>query len=134
MTTTTYCTDAQIKQTSVLAYPALTAYSAARVAAGDSAVTDFDALRVEATRVLLIGLRTLGIYSDTEISRGSDLQDVEAALALALLYEAVQQDPSTDMFGKEAVFWRKRYEGLLARCAPIDNVKAQGAQFSWGRG
>ena len=134
--TATWCTDAQMDQRCALARTALSAYSDALVAAGQSAVTDYDLQRVEAKRQILLTLRTRNIL-EGDVTRTGDLQHVELALALALLFEAVQQwteQGQRELYADQARYWRAAYERDLAAAAPVDGVRPTGASFEWGRG
>lgn len=136
--TTTWSTDAQVYDRSPLAASALAAVNATLTAASQSTTT-LDAYRVEAQRQILIALRAKGIYDQTQVSRGTDLQEPEVCLALALLYEAAAQrvNPrggAQDLFAQNAFYWRERYVPALAAAAPISGQRTAGSSFSWGRG
>lgn len=134
--TTTYSTDAQCYQTSTIARAALVAYSDAVVAAGGTSVSTLDVFRVEAQRQILARLRQKGI-DQSGISRSVELQTVEAALTLALLFEAVQQwsrDGTEDVYARNGKYWRERYEQEYTLAAPVDGVRHTGSSFSWDRG
>lgn len=132
----TWSTDADLYDASALAYTALTAYSAARVDQGRSAVTDLETQRTEAQRQIYARLRQRGILP-VEIDRTDDLKAPETYLALALLFEAVMQfspDGTGDVYAQAAARARERYEHEMATAAPTSGVRSPGMSFEWGRG
>lgn len=133
--TTTYSTDAQVNARDTLGYVALSVYSAAAVARGESAITTYDALRVEAKRQILIALRGRGI-TESDITDSEALQTVEEALTLALLFAAVAQwtNDQPDIYALKAAQYRKLYDDEIGTVNPISNVRGSGSSFSWGRG
>ena len=133
--TTTFSTDAQIDATEILARTALSAYSTASVDRGGSAVTDYDALRVEAQRQLYLDLAARGI-SSTSITDTDPLQVVEIALTLANLFEAVGQWNGTtpDIYARKGAWYRERYERAVAVVNPRTYQRPTGGSFEWGRG
>ena len=133
--TTTYCTDAEIDATDTLARTALAAFSQAAVDRGDAAVTDYDALRVEAKRQLLIDLGARGI-TEGMVSDPAQLEVPEGCLVLANLFDAVGQWNGTvpDVYVQKGSRYRQRYEALIARVNPRLEERPVGASFEWGRG
>lgn len=132
----TWSTDSDCYDASALAYTALTAYSAARVDQGRSAVTDLETQRTEAQRQIYARLRQRGILPG-EIDRTADLKAPETYLALALLFEAVMQfspDGTGDVYAQAAARARERYEHEMAVAAPTSGVRSAGMSFELGRG
>lgn len=136
--TTTWSTDPQVYDRSPLAASALAAVNAALTAGGQSTTT-LDAYRVEAQRQILIYLRNRGLNNTALITRTTDLQEPEIALALALLYEAAAQrvnprQGQIDLFAQNALQWRAYYKESVAIAAPTAGIRSPGCSFSWGRG
>jgi hypothetical protein len=142
--TTTFSTDAQIDATETLARTALSAYSTASVdratargegTPSDFAVTNYDALRVEAQRQLYLDLAARGI-SSASITDSDPLQVVEIALTLANLFEAVGQWNGTtpDIYARKGAWYRERYERAVAVVNPRAYQRPTGGSFEWGRG
>lgn len=131
----TYATDAQVDATDTLARTALSAYSVAAVDRGASAVTDYDALRVEAQRQILIDLAARGILQ-AEITDTSMLELVEVSLVLANLFESVGQwnGQTPDVYVMKGQKYRARYEQLVAKVNPRFGQRPMGSSFEWFRG
>lgn len=131
-----WATTATIDLRCTLARTALSALSAAAVARGDAAITDYDDWITDAHAQVVEALRQRGI-EETSVSYTTGVTRAETDLALALMFEAVQQfarDGSGDVYAQQAVFYRASYDREMARAQPIDGVKGSGSTFAWGRG
>ena len=131
-----WATTASINQRSIVASTALAAVSAAAVARGDSAVTDYDGLITTAHAQVVEALAQRDITEES-VTRTTGVARAETDLTLALLFESAQQiarDGSGDQYAQQAAFFRKSYEEEIARVQPVDNVKGSGMGFRWQRG
>lgn len=131
-----WATTASINQRSIVASTALSAVSAAAVARGDSAVTDYDDLITTAHAQVVEALAQRDITEES-VTRTTGVARAETDLTLALLFESAQQiarDGAGDQYAQQAAFFRKSYEEEIARVQPVDNVKGSGMGFRWQRG
>ena len=131
-----WATTATVQARTVLAAPALTAYSAAAVARGDSAVTNYDALITAAHAQVVEILRQRDI-TETMVTSTAGVTRAETDLTLALLFEALLQiarDGAGDQYAQQAKFFRDSFEREMDRAQPIDSVKGTGRGFRWARG
>lgn len=131
-----WATTATVNARSVLASPALTAYSAAAVARGDSAVTNYDSFITAAHAQVVEALRQRDI-TETMVSSTAGVTRAETDLVLALLFESLQQiarDGTGDQYAQQARMFRESFEREMDRAQPIDGVKGTGRGFRWSRG
>lgn len=131
-----WATTATINARCTLAASALTAYSAAAVARGDAAVTDYDDLITDAHAQVVEILRQRDI-TETMVSSTAGVTRAETDLTLALLFESVQQiarDGTGDQYAQQAAFYRESFDREMDRAQPVANVKGTGRGFGWGRG
>jgi hypothetical protein len=136
--TTTYATDAQVYARAPLVGKGLERVNVELVAASQSATT-LDAYRVEAKRQMLEGLLARGI-TEADIGNPTALQDPEACLTAALVFEAaaIRDDAAqgqVDVFAGQAKRWRAAYEKAIASASPVaTDVRPEGSSFTWERG
>lgn len=131
-----WATTAMIDRRSTLARTALAALSAAAVARGDAAIADYDDWIDDAHTQVVEALRQRGI-EEAAVSYATGVARAETDLALALMFEAVQQfarDGTGDVYAQQARFFREGYEREMTRAQPIDGVRGNGSTFGWGRG
>ena len=131
-----WATTASINQRSIVASTALSAVSAAAVARGDSAVTDYDGLITTAHAQVVEALAQRDITEES-VTRTTGVARAETDLTLALLFESAQQiarDGAGDQYAQQAKFFRDSFEREMDRAQPIDNVKGSGMGFRWSRG
>lgn len=131
-----WATTATVNARSVLAASALAAYSAAAVARGESAVTDYDDIITDAHAQVVEILRQRDITEEM-VSSVAGVTRAETDLTLALLFESVQQisrDGTGDQYAQQAKIFRDSFEREMDRAQPIDNVKGTGRGFRWARG
>ena len=131
-----WATTASINQRSIVASTALSAVSAAAVARGDSAVTDYDDLITTAHAQVVEALAQRDITEES-VTRTTGVARAETDLTLALLFEALQQiarDGTGDQYAQQAKIFRDSFEREMDRAQPIDNVKGTGRGFRWSRG
>lgn len=131
-----WATTASINQRSIVASTALSAVSAAAVARGDSAVTDYDDLITTAHAQVVEALAQRDITEES-VTRTTGVARAETDLTLALLFEALQQiarDGTGDQYAQQAKIFRDSFEREMDRAQPIDNVKGVGRGFRWARG
>lgn len=131
-----WATTTTVDARSVAARGALTAFSAAAVARGDAAVTDYDDFITAAHGQVVEVLAQRGI-TEASVSSTAGVTRAETDLALALLFESVQQiarEGTGDQFAQQAAFFRDSFEREIARAQPIDDVRGTGRGFGWGRG
>ncbi len=131
-----WATTATVNARTVQAAPALTAYSAAAVARGDAAVTDYDDLITDAHAQVVEILRQRDITEEM-VTSTAGVTRAETDLTLALLFEALLQiarDGSGDQYAQQASFFRASFEREMDRAQPITDVKGSGRGFRWARG
>jgi hypothetical protein len=131
-----WATTATVDARSVSARGALSAFSAAAVERGGSAVTNYDTFIADAHGQIVEILAQRGI-SETAVSSTAGVTRAETDLVLALLFESVQQiarEGTGDQFAQQAAFFRASFESEIARAQPINNVRGTGYGFGWGRG
>jgi len=131
-----WATDATIDARSIAARGALTAFSAAAVARGDTAVTTFATFITDAHAQVVEALVQRGI-AEGDVSSTAGVTRAETDLALTLLFESVLQltrEGTGDQFAQQAAFFRDSYEREMARAQPIVDVRGKGRGFGWGRG
>ena len=131
-----WATTASINQRSIVASTALSAVSAAAVARGDSAVTDYDGLITTAHAQVVEALAQRDITEES-VTRTTGVARAETDLTLALLFESAQQiarDGTGDQYAQQAKIFRDSFEREMDRAQPIDNVKGTGRGFRWSRG
>lgn len=131
----TWSADTDIDAEDSLARTALSAYSDAAVARGDSAITSYSGLRTIAQTRILSDLSGRDITSDM-VTNTSVMIPVEVECALWKLYDAVAQwtDPTRDVYAQRAAKYEARYRASVSAVNPVLSVRGRGASFSWGRG
>ena len=131
-----WATTASINQRSIVASTALSAVSAAAVARGDSAVTDYDDLITTAHAQVVEALAQRDITEES-VTRTTGVARAETDLTLALLFESVLQiarDGTGDQYAQQARRFRESYESEMSSVQPIEDVKGVGRGFRWARG
>jgi hypothetical protein len=131
----TYSTDDQIDATDTLAREALEAFSAAAVRRSAPPVTDYEDLRTEAKRQILMALAARGI-SEGQITDPAPLELVEVSLTLANLFQSVGQWSGTipDVYVLKSQQYRALYAGQIATVNPRTAQRPTGRSFGWNRG
>lgn len=131
-----WATTTTVNARSVLASPALSAVSAAAVARGDAAVTDYDDLITDAHAQVVEILRQRDI-TEGMVTSTAGVTRAETDLVLALLFESLQEiarDGTGDQYAQQAKIFRESFEREMARVQPVANVKGEGRGFRWARG
>lgn len=131
-----WATTATVNARSVLAYSALVAVSAASVARGGAAVTDYDDLITDA-HAQVVELLLQRDITEGMVTSTAGVTRAETDLVLALLFESVQEisrEGTGDQYAQQAKIFRDSFEVEMARVQPVSNVKGEGRGFRWNRG
>ena len=132
----TWSADTDLTSREVLAASALSAYSVAAVARGESAVTTYAVFRTMANAEILARFEGKGLTSG-DLTNTAGLLICEAYLALSKLFESVEQwtsDERGDIYALKHVHWQTRYDAEIASVQPSTNRLPIGRSFSWDRG